>query len=194
MCLCTDDSRARRRTPSGELKDHSSSSSSEHIRGVEEEVHIRKKVGTSGVGDSRKTAAGKRVCFSTSPKRKSKPLSSSSPSKNMSQGAKQQRMSPRKKSAVPLSPLKIGGEGGRTRRERARSYSDGNVRFTLVARYACVYVYIHMYTTLYICTCAFLKHHRMCTFMYMYNVTLNGFPCIKIPLLRLSTIKMLHSY
>ena len=160
MFLYTVDSRARRRTPSGELKDHSSSSASEHIRTtgrVEEEVHIRKKVGTSGVGDSRKTAVGKRVCFSTSPKRKPKPLSSS-PSKNLSQGGKQQRMSPRKKSAVPLSPLKIGGEGGRTRRERARSYSDGNVRFNLVARYACVYMYMYMYYMCLFDMCTFYVH------------------------------------
>ena len=102
---------------------------------MEVEVHIRKKVGTSGVDDSKKKATSKHVCFSTSPKRKSKPLSSS-PSKNVSQGAKQQRTSPRKKSSVPLSPLKSGGESGGVKRERARSYSDGTVRVSLVTLYA----------------------------------------------------------
>ena len=123
--------------PSGELKDHFPSNGSEQTTGVEEELHIRKKaVGTSIIDDCRKKPAGKRVCFSTSPRRKPKPLSSS-PSKKISQGAKQQRISPKKKSTAPLPPLKSGGEGERTVRERARSYSDGTVRFNLVIRYTC---------------------------------------------------------
>jgi hypothetical protein len=114
---------------------------------VEEELHIRKKVvGTSVIDDSRKKPAGKRVCFSTSPRRRVKPLSSS-PSKRSSQGAKQQRTSPKKKSTAPLSPLKSGGEGGRTVRERARSYSDGTVRFNLVV------VYVHFSCPTCTCTC-----------------------------------------
>ena len=142
LCSCTVDGRTRRRTPSGELKDHFPSDGSEQTTttsGVEEELHnIRKKaVGTSVIDDSRKKPAGKRVCFSTSPGRKPKPLSSS-PSKKISLGAKQQRISPKKKSTAPLSPLKSGGEGGRTVRERARSYSDGTVRFNLVILYSCM--------------------------------------------------------
>ena len=97
----------------------------------------KKMVGTSIIDNSRKKPAGKHVCFSTSPRRKPKPLSLS-PSKRLSQSAKQQRTSPKKKSTVHLSPLKSGGEGGRTVRERAGSYSNGIVRFNLVI------VYMHM--------------------------------------------------
>ena len=132
MCLCTVDRQTRRRIPSGELKDYYPSDGNSTTSGVDEEVHIRKKVGTSGVDDSRKKATSKHVCFSTSPKRKPKPLSSS-PSKNVSQGAKQQRTSPRKKSNIPLSPLKSGMEGGGANIERSKSYSDGTVRFNLCA-------------------------------------------------------------
>ena len=106
--------------PSSELKDHFPSDGGEQTtttNGVEEEIHIRKKVvRTSVINDSRKKPAGKCVCFSTSPRRKPKPLSLS-PSKKIPQGAKQQRTSPKKKSTVHLSPLKSGGEGGRTVRE-----------------------------------------------------------------------------
>ena len=117
----------RRRIPSGELKDHFPSDGSEHTStsGVEEETHIRKKVQTSSADDLRKKATSKRVCFSTSPKRKPKPLSS--PSKNVVLSAKQQRASPRRKSKAPLSPLKSTGEGGRAKQERVRNHSDETV-------------------------------------------------------------------
>ena len=139
LYLCIVDGQTRR-VPSGELKDHFPSDGSEQTTttsGVEEEIHIRKKVvGTSIINDSRKKPVGKRICFSTGPRRKPKPLSLS-PSKRLSQSAKQQRTSPKKKSTVSLSPLKSEGEGGRTVRERAGSYSDGTVRFNLVIAYTC---------------------------------------------------------
>ena len=138
LYLCIVDGQIRRRTPSGELKDHFPSDSSEHTTttsGVEQEIHIRKKmVGTSIIDNSRKKPAGKHVRFSTSPKRKPKPLSLS-PSKRLSQSSKQQRTSPKKKPTISLSPLKCGGESGRTMRERAGSYSDGTVRFNLIVVY-----------------------------------------------------------
>ena len=135
--MCTVDRQARRRTPSAELKDHFPSDSSECTNatsGVEEDVHTKKKVGTSGIDEPRKKATSKRVCFSSSPKRKPKPVSS--PSKNVSEGTKQQRVSPRQKSKVPLSPLKTGRESGREKKERSRSHSDGTVSFKLFPLYS----------------------------------------------------------
>lgn len=138
--VCIVDRQTRRRTPSAKLKDHFPSDSSEHVSatsGVEEDVHTKNKVGTSGIDESRKKATSKCVCFSSSPKRKPEPVSS--PSKNVSEGAKQQRTSPRKKSKAPLSALKSGGKGGRAKRDRKRSHSDGTVCFKLFTLYAHVH-------------------------------------------------------
>ena len=165
MCSCTVD-RQRRRTSSSELKDHFASDGSEHTSttgGVGEEIHIRKKGGNSSVEDSKKKAAGKRVCFSTSPKRKPKPLSSSPPSKNLSQGAKLQRTSPRKKSTVPLSPVKSGGEGGRAKRERARSLSDGTVSMHdsySICTYTCTLLCVPTYCAHYVYCVSVLSRHQ----------------------------------
>ena len=165
MCSCTVDRQRRRRTSSSELKDHFASDGSEHTSttgGVGEEVHIRKKGGNSSVEDSKKKAAGKRVCFSTSPKRKPKPLSSS-PSKNLSQGAKLQRTSPRKKSTVPLSPVKSGGEGGRAKRERARSLSDGTVSMHdsySICTYTCTLLCVPTYCAHYVYCVSVLSRHQ----------------------------------
>ena len=84
LCSCIVDGRSGRRVPSSELKDHFPSDGCEHTTttsGVEQEIHIRKKVvGTSVIDNSRKKPAVKGVCFSTSPRRKPKSLCLSSSS------------------------------------------------------------------------------------------------------------------